>query len=70
MDESRGLIKQLFCKHEYTSWLCAADGINAREGYDYVCFECAGCGLRTGEWLKKGEWKKYDFPENYTMKNK
>lgn len=63
-------IHQLFCKHESVGWCSSSRGINRKEGYDYVIYECTDCGVSVGEWFKKGEWDKLDFPKRYTLQNK
>ncbi|MFJ8528508.1 hypothetical protein [Bacillus sp. NPDC094106] len=62
-------IHQFFCKHKYVGWSSCSKGINNKEGYEYVNYECRNCGLSIGEWFKKGEWDKLDFPDKYTIQN-
>ncbi|MYW25005.1 hypothetical protein GTY48_15665 [Bacillus thuringiensis] len=63
-------IHQLFCKHKDAGWSSCTRGINSKEGYEYVNYECIDCGVSIGEWHKKGEWDKLDFPPEYTIQNK
>lgn len=63
-------IHQLFCRHESVGWSAYTNGINKKEGYEYVNYECIDCGLSIGEWHKRGEWDKQDFPPEYTIQNK
>ncbi|WP_242302050.1 hypothetical protein [Bacillus cereus group sp. BfR-BA-01423] len=63
-------IHQFFCKHETVGWGCHQKGLNRKEGYEYVTYECGDCGLTVGEWFKAGEWEKFNFPKQYTFQNK
>lgn len=62
-------LKQLFCKHKTVGWVAYTKGINSKEGYELVTYECMDCGLSIVEWFEKGEWKKLDFPDEYTIQN-
>jgi hypothetical protein len=62
-------LKQLFCKHETVGWVAYTEGINNKEGYELVNYECIHCGLSINEWFEKGVWDKYDFPDEYTIQN-
>jgi RNase P subunit RPR2 len=46
-------IKQLFCKHDgNVGWSCCSEGINRKDGYWYLTYECIDCGFTYGKWLK------------------
>jgi hypothetical protein len=63
-------IHQLFCNHKTVGWAATTKGINQKEGFEYVIYECCDCGISLGEWFTNGEWEKLDFPEQYTIRNK
>ena len=63
-------IIQLFCRHKRVGWASRDEGINSMEDHEYVNYECVRCGISVSEWFRKGEWKKLDFPEEYTIQNK
>lgn len=66
----RKRIKQLFCRHKVVGWASYLEGINSKEGCEYVTYECCNCGISVSEWFEKGEWIKLDFPNEYTYQNK
>ncbi|MGX5608706.1 hypothetical protein ACWKTZ_20065 [Bacillus cereus] len=62
-------VQQFFCKHKNVGWCSSSRGINSKEGYEYVYYECGNCGMSVGEWFEKGEWDKLDFPNEYKLQN-
>lgn len=49
-------IKQFFCKHDTISKGAFTQGINAKEGYNYVVYICRNCNYSIGVWEKKEDW--------------
>lgn len=46
-------IKQLFCSHNgKVVRSCCSQGINSKEGYWYMDYQCLDCGFSYGEWIK------------------
>ena len=60
-------LHQLFCRHKAVGWASQTEGINNKKGYEYVTYECLGCGINVGKWFKENEWEKLSFPDEYTL---
>jgi hypothetical protein len=49
-------LKQFFCKHETMGKMAFTKGINKKEGYNFVLYQCGKCGLCVTKWEKEEEW--------------
>ena len=49
-------LKQFLCKHERIGKGAYTEGINNKEGYDFVVYHCNECGLCIEKWEKKEDW--------------
>lgn len=46
-------LKQFFCQHNHgVGWSCCSQGINSKEGYWYLTYECHSCKMTYGKWIK------------------
>lgn len=49
-------LKQFFCQHkDGVSWSCCTKGINNKEGYWHVTYDCYRCNMSYGEWIKASD---------------
>lgn len=46
-------LKQFFCQHKNgVGWSCCTKGINRKDGYWHVTYECHSCKMTYGKWIK------------------
>jgi hypothetical protein len=49
-------LKQFLCKHETIGKTAFTQGINSKEGYEFVLYECGKCRHCITKWEKKEDW--------------
>jgi hypothetical protein len=46
-------LKQFFCQHKNgAGWSCCTKGINSKEGYWHITYDCHSCRMSFGDWIK------------------
>ena len=51
-------LKQFLCKHETIGKMAFTQGINSKEGYHYVLYECGNCRHTIAQWEKQDDFFK------------
>jgi hypothetical protein len=49
-------LKQFICNHKTMGKMAFTKGINKKEGYNFVLYQCEKCGLCVTRWEKEEEW--------------